>query len=76
MWGGAINRDSNRIVNLRFNPDSWEGENVSKNERFKRYRDELYKLIDNPPDELIKVYYMYYDMDNQNIVQNIAYEMI
>ena len=66
----------NSIVNLRFNPDSWDGENYSKNERFKKYKEELWNLINNPPDELIKVYYMFYDEDNQNIVKNIPYEII
>ena len=36
----------------------------------------LHEILKNPPQELIKIYYLFYDIDNPCIVKNLNYEMI
>ena len=69
-----------KLIVLRMNPDSYKTPDGSKckdiNVRFKEYKKFLLELIANPPEEIIKVYYMYYSADNNNITKNLPFELI
>ena len=34
------------------------------------------KIIANPPDDMIYIYYMFYDKNNKRLARNIKYELI
>lgn len=69
-----------QMVVIRWNPHSYRhprGEKCkTQKERLEKFIQLKNKLRINPPNDKIHVYYMYYDIDNPLIVQNIPHTMI
>ncbi len=72
-----------KMVVIRWNPDSYKlppGHNGYKKQSRKERLEIMIKLKRllrlNPPSELITVYYICYDLDNDRIVQNMPVKMI
>lgn len=67
-----------KLVVIRWNPDSYKSDTakVLFKDRLKSLKDLVLSIIETPPTELIYIYYMYYDIDNDLISRNIPYKLI
>ena len=79
-----ISEDINgkKLIVIRWNPDNYKqpkGIKIKKkniSERLKQMVEFKEHIIKNLPEELIHVYYMFFDEDNPNLVKNIPKTMI
>ena len=71
----------NKMIVIRWNPDGYklrqtnkqqkQKKKLSRTERMQLFVDLKLHLRNNPPNELIHVFYMFYDADNPHICKNI-----
>ena len=68
-----------KYVVIRWNPDNYKASNKKKFNRKKRLEilgKLIKKILKNPPEEMIYIYYLFYDRDNPRIVKNINYKLV
>jgi hypothetical protein len=68
-----------QLVIIRWNPHSYkpvEGKQLGIQERLQGLSDIISKIITNPPEDLIYMYYMYYDKNSKMFAKNIKHELI
>ena len=69
-----------KYVVIRWNPHNYKPkDNIKKKnrkERLERLKTLIEDILRDPPKEMIYIYYLFYDIDNKNIVKNIKYKII
>ena len=67
-----------KYIVIRWNPHTYktDGTKLSKKERFEVLKRVCRESLDNPPEEEIFIYYLFYDNDNPLLAQNIKYKLI
>jgi len=69
-----------KYVIIRWNPHKYKSPHGNKkynrSQRLNKLNDLIKNILKNPPDELIYIYYMFYDKDNHRLARNIKYELI
>ena len=67
-----------QTVFIRFNPDEYitNGKNKNLKLRLKELLEFLNELENTELDNVINLYYMYYNEDNEKLAKNISYELI
>lgn len=76
---GFDNCNGTNLVVIRWNPDQYipmAGEPLSLEERLDGLKDIILEVIETPPNELIYIYYMYYNEDNILLPENLPYEIV
>ena len=68
----------NQLIVIRWNPHKYKKckKNKTRQERLEDLKSLIFKVLQNRPKELIKIYYMYYDEDNEFICFLILYKFI
>jgi hypothetical protein len=64
-----------QLIVIRWNPDSYKSvskQKMSRKERMQLFVDVKLHLRENPPEDLIHVFYMFYSLDNPHICKNIT----
>jgi len=71
------NLPQNKLIVIRINPHKYKKKpNKTLLERLNHLKNLILHLIKNPPQELIKIFYLYYDKDNPRLSKNIPFELI
>jgi hypothetical protein len=70
-----------KYVVIRWNPDNYKNpidirKITKKSEKLEILLKCIKEVIKNPPEELIKIYYLFYDIDNPIISKNLPYCLI
>lgn len=66
-----------KYVVIRWNPDHYKAnKKLNRKERLKVLKNTIKKILDNPPEEMIYIYYLFYDEDNERLSKNIKYELV
>ena len=69
-----------KLIVIRWNPDNYKPvENYNKLNRKGRLElmiNVMKHVVENPPTEMIHIYYLFYDEDNERLSQNISHTLI
>lgn len=68
-----------KLIVIRWNPDNYNpGENTKKNrkERLKKMVEIMKQVIKNPSEDIIHIYYLFYDNDNERISKRLPHTLI
>ena len=69
-----------QVVVVRWNPDSYavaQGvRRATKRERMQRMLEVMQQVLVSPPQEMLKIYYLYFDFDNPRLSQHIPHTMV
>lgn len=66
-----------KLIVIRWNPDTYKSsKKLTIEERLIKLKELILEVLINPPEELIFIYYMFYDQDNDLIAKNIPNKLI
>ena len=77
--------DGQKLVVIRWNPDAYvckKGMRKNQTKRMEALKDHIIKVINNPPEELLYIYYMFYDdqelinRESSNVTRSLPYTML
>jgi hypothetical protein len=71
--------NSKKLIVIRWNPDSYivtKGKKLTMKERLIKLKELILEVLKTPPDELIYIYYMFYNKDNELISKNIPNKLV
>lgn len=69
-----------QMIVIRWNPNAYKHPNGEKcktrQQRLKQFLELKKTLRENPPQDKIHIYYMFYNGDNEHIVHNLPHTLI